>query len=719
MARRNVVAFGFTADALETAQARLDNAVATEAFVYGEIDEELIGGLEAEGLVVEVVERAPPDAARGLESRTGGSDAELPTALGQEPWREQLDALGVELLESLPDQAYSARIGFDRGSVDAIRGLAFVERLEPFGAAETTTEGVRSRALELERAGAEIFDVRLHDARDLDGVLAWLAERGVEVVGSRGRKVRVSVDANDPDFAALASHPAVAELQRYVEPELFNDRARVLLGLDPIDAPASAGRTGAGQVVGVADTGLDEAHPDFQGRIAGVTAWGRPGDPSDPHGHGTHVAGSAVGDGAASNGALRGAAPDAEWFFQSLLDARGRLGGLPLDLGDLFQEAYDAGARVHNNSWGAATASLYTMNSTEVDEFVDRNRDMLLVFAAGNEGTAFPRFHSAVGFVDWASLGSPATAKNALTVGASRSDRHDGGLSQRTYGDVWRSSFPDPPMASTKVSGDPQGLAAFSSRGPCDDRRIKPDLVAPGTDVVSAKSSAAPTRNFWGTYAPDPGRYGYMGGTSMAAPLVAGCAALVRRYYQQERGHEPSAALLKATLINGTRWLAGDDAIADHADLPNYHQGFGALHMPLVLPDPQAPSFRLAFLDDWKDADLLFRFTGQRFAFRFDADGESELRLCLAYTDRPGRSLQNQLHVTLEAPDPPRILRANENRQDVLGAFDRNNNVQVIRIAQARPGRYVVRVDAENLLRPGQDFALVVAGAVGDLVRTA
>lgn len=91
----------------------------------------------------------------------------------------------------------------------------------------------------------------------------------------------------------------------------------------------------------------------------------------------------------------------------------------------------------------------------------------------------------------------------------------------------------------------------------------------------------------------------------------------------------------------------------------------------------------------------------------------------MAYTDRPGRSLQNQLHVTLEAPDPARILRGNEHRQDVLGAFDRNNNVQVIRIAQARPGRYFVRVDAENLLRPGQDFALVVAGSVDDLVRTA
>jgi iron(III) transport system substrate-binding protein len=74
------------------------------------------------------------------------------------------------------------------------------------------------------------------------------------------------------------------------------------------------------------------------------------------------------------------------------------------------------------------------------------------------------------------------------------------------------------------VSGDPKAMAAFSSRGPCDDRRIKPDVVAPGTDIVSTRSATAPLSHFWGPH--QNAKYAYMGGTSMAAPLVAGFKAL-------------------------------------------------------------------------------------------------------------------------------------------------------------------------------------------------
>lgn len=121
---------------------------------------------------------------------------------------------------------------------------------------------------------------------------------------------------------------------------------------------------------------------------------------------------------------------------------------------------------------------------------------MVIVISAGNEGTAAPpRSSSAAGFVDWLSMGSPASCKNALTAGASRSDRTSGGFSSLSYGNAWPNQFPDPLIASKR--GDPQCLADFSSRGPCDDRRIKPDVVAPGTDIVSASSSQAPLSNFW------------------------------------------------------------------------------------------------------------------------------------------------------------------------------------------------------------------------------
>jgi serine protease AprX len=160
-------------------------------------------------------------------------------------------------------------------------------------------------------------------------------------------------------------------------------------------------------------------------------------------------------------------------------------------LGDLFEEVHRAGARIQNHSWGARTNAAYTSNSLEVDEFVGRHRDALLVISAGNEGQAADRQNSAPGFVDWLSVGSPASSKNALTAGASRSDRTSGGRASLTYGEVWPDEFPDPPISDEKISGDAEALAAFSSRGPCDDDHIKPDVVAPGTDIASTKSSRA------------------------------------------------------------------------------------------------------------------------------------------------------------------------------------------------------------------------------------
>ncbi|GAA0905963.1 hypothetical protein GCM10009557_81160 [Virgisporangium ochraceum] len=463
-------------------------------------------------------------------------------------------------------------------------------------------------------------------------------------------------------------------------------------------------------MVAVADTGLDVDHPDFAGRIVEAVGLGRPGDPSDPHGHGTHVAGSVLGDGSASEDRrYRGVAPEATLYFQSLLDRRGGLGGLPVSLTDLFEPAYRAGARVHNNSWGADTESMYTVESTDVDAYVAERRDLLVVIAAGNEGAAADALHAAPGFVDWLSIGSPASCKNALTVGAARSSRTDGGLSRRSYGEIWHDDFPEEPIAKALVSGDPQCVAAFSSRGPTDDRRIKPDVVAPGTDIVSARSADAPANNFWGVVQ-GTDRYAYMGGTSMATPLVAGCAVLVRQYFTDVRDHaRPSAALLKAALINGTRWLTGDDAVADWPKRPNYHQGFGAVSLADSLPNPGAPDLRLEFLDTWEQPNLQFQRTGDVFRFTVTVSAGLPLRICLAYTDLPGRSLQNDVSLLVAGPAGERFV-GNADVPNALTRSDADNNVEVVRIEEPAAGTYTVQVFARNLLRPPQDFALVVTG---------
>jgi Subtilase family len=86
-----------------------------------------------------------------------------------------------------------------------------------------------------------------------------------------------------------------------------------------------------------------------------------------------------LADGSSSNGEFAGVAPETKLYFQSLLDPNGGLGGLPVSLEGLFEPAYQAGARIHNNSWGAATASAYTVDSNDVDAYAAERRDMLIV----------------------------------------------------------------------------------------------------------------------------------------------------------------------------------------------------------------------------------------------------------------------------------------------------------------------------------------------------
>jgi serine protease AprX len=748
MARKRVIAHYMHETEAAQVVPQLSDSVVTDGFAIGEIDEDKIAGLAEQGIIFQDVAQPaqtplrPPEATERVMAAAPEAfplDSELlpmsPLVFEAAPvepattiytyyltlagplmaeWRSKLEQLGVEFKVALPDYRWVTRI--------APTQLAQI-RAQPFVTDLTLREAERNLPTKQEVAvlGSTTavhemvaYDVLLDSDAPLSDFLGWLRQRDIPIAAAEGDKVRIYLLDNDPRLTLVSQLTDwVIDIQPYVPPELHNDHARVLLGLNgpPANPPFQFPLQGETEIVAVADTGLDDAHPDFAQRIVGLIPLGRPMDASDPHGHGTHVAGSVLGDGNASSGNVKGTAPQAKLFFQSLLDKNGGLGGLPFRLGTLFADAYTAGARIHNNSWGSAAMSAYRVNSREVDEYVRKQRDMLIVISAGNEGTAADPLmgarNSAPGFVDWLSVGAPATAKNALTVGASRSDRTNGGLSALTYGSVWPPKFPAPPSGTESISGDPESIAAFSSRGPCDDYRIKPDLVAPGTDILSCRSSKAPLSRFWG---PDPinPRYAYMGGTSMAAPLVSGCAALVRQYYTQQRNHIPSAALLKATLINSTKRLSGDSSIADFASQPNYHQGFGAVYLPKAIPNELVPGFGLEFYDNWDSPASHFTLTGQKRRFSFNLNAGSWLRITLAYTDPPGRALQNNLNLFLQTPDGKKMF-GNMTLPHGLNKPDATNNVEVIRIDNAPTGNYLIQVAVSNLLEP-QDFALVVTG---------
>src|SRR5437762_12256086 len=149
---------------------------------------------------------------------------------------------------------------------------------------------------------------------------------------------------------------------------------------------------------------------------------------------------------------------------------------------------------VHPNSWGIhqSTSFPYSSNSAEIDDFVWNHQDMVICFAAGNDGADANKN----GVIDQGQTGAHAASKNCITVGASESKRPDIGA---TYGDLKPPRFPVFPITSDPMANRPEGLSAFSSRGPTKEGRFKPDVVAPGTSILSTHSRIAPTQTFFGT----------------------------------------------------------------------------------------------------------------------------------------------------------------------------------------------------------------------------
>ncbi|MCA1569842.1 MAG: S8 family serine peptidase [Chloroflexi bacterium] len=609
-----------------------------------------------------------------------------------------LTANGFHLLERLKRDTFAIRTPEGDGS--PLQALGFVHAVRR-AEVEETLDPALTVPVEPAPSEAVTFEALVHDPEDLDLVHLWLVNRSVLVVATARRKVRFLSKRDDPLLVQLGQLPQVRTIDEYVRPTLTNDTARITIGVDSANGSQIVPWTGGGQIVGVADSGIDSAHPDFANRIVATFAHGRPGDTSDPNGHGTHVAGSIAGAGET----VRGVAPDSRLVVQSLLRANGEV-EFPVDLGTLLDESYDAGARIQNLSWAAQARSAYRILSFELDEWAWEHQDMLIVVSAGNRAVATGTQQK--GFVDLFSVDAPGTAKNALTVGASRTARSD--PRQRTWRNYDPARFADAPIADEAIAGQSGSIAAFSGRGPCDEEnRFKPDIVAPGTYILSTRSATAPDTAYWDV---DPGQpYAYLGGTSMAAPLVAGAAAVAREYYVSERSHsDPSAALLKATLVNGARWLTGADAIADHPTEPNYHQGFGCVDIGQSLPVPGhdgSPAV-LEFVDNWKSPAEQLTTLGQarRWLFRADA---GRLRLCLAWPDPPPRSVQNVITFTVTLQGQSWI--GNEGRpKGVVKRLDTSNNVQVVRIDDAPAGIYLVQITAGEILQPPQPFALVITG---------
>ncbi|AWS46113.1 S8 family serine peptidase [Streptosporangium sp. 'caverna'] len=252
----------------------------------------------------------------------------------------------------------------------------------------------------------------------------------------------------------------------------------------------AAGNTGTGVDVAVLDTGVDTGHPDLAGRIAETASFVPDEDVSDYHGHGTHVASTIAGTGAASGGTEKGVAPGADLHIGKVLDNAGS-GQDSWIIAGMEWAARDQHAKIISMSLGGGPTDGTDPMSQAVNT-LSAETGVLFTIAAGNAGPN--------------TVGTPGAADAALTVGA--------------------------------VDGSDQ-LADFSSQGPrAGDYGLKPELTAPGVDVLAARSQYAPEGE---------GFYQTLSGTSMATPHVAGAAALLAAAHPDWTGPQLKDALVSST----------------------------------------------------------------------------------------------------------------------------------------------------------------------------
>ncbi len=340
----------------------------------------------------------------------------------------------------------------------------------------------------------------------------------------------IAAAALPPQITALTDQDNIEYIWLDEEMHICLDQSLPQIGIPPIWLE---GFRGAGIKIAVIDTGIDPAHPDFQGRIAaGASFVG--GDYGDENGHGTHVAGIIAGDGNTSGGKYRGVAPEAQLYIARSLDKNG--GGSMSTVMAGLEWAVDQNVHVINLSLGGSGSSdgqdalSLTCNAAVAQGIV-------VCVAAGNMGPGSR------------TIGSPGAAANAITVAAV--DRQD-------------------------------GIARFSSRGPTADNRVKPDICFPGVDIVAARAAGTSM----GT--PQSDKYTAASGTSMATPHAAGLAALL---LQAKPTAEP--ADIKKALMDAALNL-NQDANAQGAGRAQAVQALAALRGqspdPTPQPEPQPPS---------------------------------------------------------------------------------------------------------------------------------
>ncbi len=503
-----------------------------------------------------------------------------------------------------------------------------------------------------------------------------LEEEGVELLHRYGANIRSLVYSINAAVVELEKDEvrrlAAEDIVQWIEPPIpqltdLNNSNREITGANEAQA-APYGLSGAGISVLVFDGGVGlSSHSDFGGRHTTR-------DDDGLSDHATHVAGTIGGDGAQSGGTYAGMAPAVilESYGAQWPGGFGE-GGLYTDPGDIEADFHEAitqyGVDISNASIGTNTApngfpceweGNYGATGQLIDTIArgDGSNPLFttpfrLVWANGNE-----RQTSRCGST-YVSTAPPACAKNHITVGA--------------------------------LNSNDDSVTSFTSWGPTDDGRIKPDISGPGcqsnddNDVTSCSSSG-----------------GYTGkcGTSMSAPTVCGLSALLLEDYRAHYPEldDPRASTLKAIFAHTAQDVENVG--------PDYKTGYGSVRIIPAIDLVRAGNFLEDVVNHGDVYEVLVLASA----------GADKIQVTLAWDDVPGIANSDPVLVNdldLEVYDTDNTLRfpwtldpANPELPAVQTAVDRKNNIEQVTIFDPTPGVYRIRVVGFNIPEGPQPFSL-------------